>query len=309
MKACLRQGTRGPMLRPLPVCFWVGKVGGFRDIVKSCGRDSWKSLRRRPPRRLARARRCLPVRPPGSTGGCGLFGRVALVVRHGLPRGRCSAMDAAWWVRARVGWSAHACLAGFMGSAGGARAARPYMGARRNRRRQDDRWGSCPGCVAAWSFEAVDARRRRGRILAGAGRDTSVMICWAPRTPSLTSCRRRQVDVAVEVDRRQRVVAEPDEGVAGLAGELARHRQRCALAVSAPLHRAVQLVLGRAAAAVQLGGLEQRPPQRLRALLGELARGALAVGGIHRHAPRSAPSPRRWRSDARRRSRPATSAP
>lgn len=150
-----------------------------------------------------------------------------------------------------------------------ARAARPYAGAGRSRRRQDERRGPCP---AGGGRSVVGDRRRgqprRDRGLEGAGRHTAALIGGH------------------RAHHHGHLMPPPAgrrHGHRRGRSARARRRQRRPLAVPAVLHNPVQPVLGRAPATVQLGGLDPRPPQRLRAPFGQLARRALAVRGGDRH--------------------------
>jgi hypothetical protein len=70
----------------------------------------------------------------------------------------------------------------------------------------------------------------------------------------------------------ERCIAQFAQDVVGASAELARDREAGAVVVDPTGDPEVVVVVGRAAAGGLVGGLEQRPPQQLRTLMGEATR-------------------------------------
>src|SRR6266545_7755047 len=118
----------------------------------------------------------------------------------------------------------------------------------------------CLRPLGLWRPSRSDRRWRRA--CAGAGRKhlrddelARTAIAW------LGSSMDRLLDVRVDVDGRERLLAELAQDVVGAAAELAGDRERGALVVGPFAHLQEVLVVGRGLAGGLLAGLVQRPAQ------------------------------------------------
>src|SRR6266513_1789113 len=131
------------------------------------------------------------------------------------------------------------------------------------------------GCL--WPLGLSRPSRRVGRWRRGVGRSWPQSICVTTGRRALVlvwlggSCDRL-------LDGGEGRIAQFAQDVVGASAELARQREAGAGVVDPLGDLEVVAVVGRADAGARQRRFEQRPPQHVGPLVGEVARGALAVG-------------------------------
>src|SRR6266542_7287 len=133
--------------------------------------------------------------------------------------------------------------------------------------------------ATARSLEAVQAVEAWRQAPYGS-RPQSICVLMGrrARVPAwLRSSLDRLVGLPLGFNRGERCIAQFAQDVVGAPAELARDREAGAAVVDPSGDLEVVVVVGRAAAGGLVGGLEERPPQQLRTLMGEVTSRALVV--------------------------------